>query len=116
MLILAHLVTQNWIWGNATIRLCRTVRSESAAEPARQELETIIEAARIEAEFNVIVTEASFLQVFEEVSHDATLVLLGLSVPGADDCRSYHAAMQKLLRHMPTTLLVSSTGEADLQA
>ncbi len=116
MVILAHLLTRNWEWSRARIRIIRLVNREEARRSARRNLEDMVEAARIEADIDVIVSDQAFPSVFRAHSRDASVVLLGLQPPDEDGAEAFYQNTQRLLGDMPTTILVSSTGEADLLA
>ena len=116
MVILAHLLMQNTEWGRTDLRLLRQVEANGDVAAARKELEQICVAARIEAEIAVPVSTQPFAQVLREQSEDATLIFLGLSIPGVEDEREFHRATEEMLVNMPTTLMVHSSGEAELQA
>lgn len=116
MLILAHLLTSNWAWRRSTVRLLRSVKREEAREPARQALQDLIEAGRINAEAEVVVSDHDFREDFVQASCDADLVLLGFEMPEQDQAETFCRRWEVLLRDMPTTILVNSSGEADLLA
>jgi len=118
LLILAHLLTRNWEWARADIRLLRVVESEAGRGPAAQALRGMVAAGRIEAEVEVVVSREPFATVLRRHSADAGLVLLGFRVADAGAGRPLvlgprHARM---LEGLPTALLACSTGEADLLA
>ena len=75
----------------------------------------MVEAARLDAEIVVVVGE-SFQQVLHQHSRDASAVFLGFHVPAEGDAAAFHARFTALCEGLPTALLVSSTGEADLLA
>ena len=116
MLILAHLLTENWEWGNASIRILREVSEEAGREPSHKAMAELAQAARIEAEVVVVVSRDPFAEVMPKYSRNATVVFLGFQPPDEDQALSFYEQQEKLVKDMPTTILVSSNGEADLLA
>ncbi len=116
MIIVAHLLTLNEEWDRTRIRLLRQVQTEDEVEAAETELRQIAASARVRAGVCVPVSTQPFASVLEENSADATLIMLGLSPPGKRTQLEFHNNMEDMLRNMPTTMLVHSSGEADLQA
>jgi amino acid transporter len=116
MVLLAHLLTLNWEWSRARIRLLRLIYEEAGREPATQALEQLIHAARLQAEVQIIVSESSFIEVLQRHSKDASVVLLGFNVPEEDEARDFQQYFGEITSDLPTVLLVCSSGEADLFA
>ena len=116
MLILAHLIMQNSDWKGTRLRLLRSTGDASRADAAREDLENICHAARIEADIAVPITDKPFADVLREHSEDASLILLGFTAPAPESQREYHARIESLLTEMPSTLLIHSNGDADLLA
>jgi amino acid transporter len=116
MLMLAHLLTRNWEWARARIRILRVVRNEEGREPATTALKDLVEAARIEAAVDVVVSDAPFKEILHAHSGDAGVVLMGFRVPEEPDVSAFDAHYMDIVSGLPTTLLISSTGEADLNA
>ena len=85
-------------------------------EPAREELEELVRAARVDAEVCVPVSSKTFAETLHAESHDADLILLGFTPPDPDRAEAYHEQMTGMLNDMPSTLLIYSTGEVDLLA
>lgn len=116
MLILAHLMTRNWEWARTRIRVMRLVPDEAAAADAKTHMQTLVDAARIDAEVATVVSDRSFPQLFRELSQDAALIFLGFQPVPESEAESFFMNQSNLLTAMPTTILVSSSGEADLLA
>lgn len=114
MLILAHLVTRNWEWRRAAIRINRLVASEDGLAPAREAMHTLAAAGRIDAEVTVIASRDPFPAVFRRHSRDASLVFLGFQPPPPEDAQTVRDHFEHLVEGMPPSLLVSSSGDADL--
>ena len=90
MLLLAHLMSRNWEWARARIRLVRVVDDRAGQAGAQAALSELIKTARVEAHVKVVVSTARFEEVLREHSADADCVLLGFELPedGAED--SWH--------------------------
>jgi hypothetical protein len=116
MIILAYLMTQNWEWGRATLRVLRAVEDESGVEPARRALRRLIGVARVEAETAVVLLAGGFANALAAHSRDAGLLFLGFEPVAPEQAVDFYQRHVALLRDLPTTILVNSTGEADLLA
>jgi hypothetical protein len=103
-------------WRRTRLRLLRQVRQECDVAQARTELETILQQARIDASVEIPVSAAPFGEVLHRYSADAELLVLGLNRVAEEAQEDFHSATQALLEGMPSTLLVHSSGEADLLA
>jgi len=116
MVILSHLLVLNAEWSRAKIRLLRQVESNGEVTEAREEIAAMLNEARIEADVAIPVSTAAFPEVFREHSGSASLVILGLNRVAESVQESFFANTEVLLKDMPPTLLVHSSGEADLMA
>jgi amino acid transporter len=116
MVILAHLLMQNPEWGRSRLRLLRQVRTAAEVEAAQADLIAICHAARIVAEVEVPVSTAPFPDVLRQHSGESTLVFLGFQPPEVGKDEVFLQQLDTMLEGLPSTLLVCSTGEADLQA
>ena len=116
MVLLAHLITLNGEWSQAKSRLLRLIQNEEGRQPAAQALGELINAARVDAEAQIIVSEDSFREVVPRHSGDASVVMLGFNAPEEKDAQASHDNLEAVLSELPTTLLVCSSGEADLLA
>lgn len=114
MMILAHLLCQNWEWRNSTIRILRKIEDEAGRTPATESLAKLIDAARINAEPTILVSKDNFSNILHRHSRGADLVLMGFDIPAQEDAESAFHHFESLLVDMPTTLLIHSNGEADL--
>ena len=88
MLVLAHLIRSGPDWARSRLRILR-LASEEARESAASELHELVDAGRMSAEVEIIVSDLPFAQVLHEASADATLVLLGFSPPPAGSERAF---------------------------
>lgn len=114
MVILAHLLTDNWAWRRARIRLLHLSAPDEDIEQVRQRMTRLVREGRLDAEI-VIVDHERIEDAVHEHSHDADLVMLGFRPPEDDESAGrFHSFYTALTERLPTTLLVCSAGEADL--
>ena len=116
MLILAYLIRQTPEWRESTIRMLRTVRDEAERIETVKELKTLARAGRIDADCDVVVTTEPFADTLKKKSSDAGVVFLGFQIPSEPDAGGFHHRFSELAADLPTTILVCSTGDADLLA
>lgn len=116
MVVLAYLLTLNWQWSDAEIRVLRLIHDEAGREPATQALEELVHAARIEATVQVLVSTRPFSEILRFHSQDAALVFLGFKLPEEGKEAEFQARYREMLEPLPTTLLVCSSGAVDLLA
>lgn len=116
MIILAHLLTLNRQWADATIRLFRIIQDPAGVQPARQALEALLREARVKAETRVIVSADSFETVFKSISTDASVVFIGFNLPEQSEAEAFQARYTRTLAPLPTLIMVSSIGDCDLFA
>ena len=114
MLMLAHLVTRNWEWSRASIRLLRVVRDERGVKPAREALQRLVDAARLDARAEVLPADRPFGEILAEQSGDADCVFLGFELPEPGQEDSWRERYAQLLEVVPTALLVSAPEGEDL--
>jgi Solute carrier family 12 len=114
MVLLAHLLTLNWGWNEAEIRLLRLIDDEAGRAPSTEALQDLLLMARVKADVQVLVSSSPFSEVLQRHSADASVVMLGFNVPEEGSAREFQDYFEKMMGNLPTTLLVSSSGEADL--
>jgi len=116
MILIAHLLTLNWKWPRARVRVVRLIQDEAGRQPAKKALEDLVDHARLDAEVDLIVSEDPFPKVLERHSADASVVILGFKIPGEREMEAFKFQMyfEGMISPLPTTLLVSSSGEADV--
>ena len=114
MATLAHLLTQNWEWRDSYIRVLRVIGDAAGRDSSRQAVGKLIEAARIRAEPRVIVSAEPFFDVFRSHSAKADVVFLGIQHSDDETPAQLYGRISELIKDMPTTILVHSSGEADL--
>ena len=110
MLLLAHLLSRNWEWADARIRLLRVVPREEGQIPARNALRDLVEAARFDAQIAVPVCDEPFVEILPRYSADAACVFLGMLLPAPDERAQWQARFDALLEKLPVTILVNSSG------
>lgn len=114
MVLLGHLLTLNWEWRGAEIRLNRVIQNEAGRRPATEALGALIKDARVKATVSVLVSEDPFQEVLHRHSKDASLVMLGTQLPDQDNADQFLVLTERAMDGLPTTLIVLSSGEADL--
>ncbi|KMQ51778.1 Na-K-Cl cotransporter [Chitinispirillum alkaliphilum] len=114
MVILAYLLTLNPEWSGAQIRILRVVTEISQKSESYSEMKRLIDAARIDADIEIVFSGKKFSDLLYEYSSDATVVFLGLSLPEEQYAGQFQSSVGALLEKLPTTLFIYSTGEADL--
>jgi hypothetical protein len=116
MATLAHLLVQNWEWRDTTIRVLRVVPDDAGRESSRQAVKSLIEAARIRAEPRIIVSTEPFTEILHKHSSLSDVIFLGLQASEGEAPVDLYHRTNSLLEDAPTTILVHSSGEADVFA
>ena len=116
MLLLAFLISENWEWANTRIRILRVVENEAGREPAEQDLQQLLDLARVEGDVQIVLEEESFSRTLHTHSTDATCVILGFELPGKAKEAEWHDCYRSFVDEMPTMILVNSLGGEDLFA
>ncbi|MDR0305872.1 MAG: amino acid permease [Chitinispirillales bacterium] len=114
MVILAYLISLNSEWSGTKIRILRVVSSSEERSRAYKELKQLIEAARMDVAIELIFSEDTFPNLLRKHSACATVVFMGFQVNADTDALRFQDSFGSLLHGMPTTILIQSTGEADL--
>jgi amino acid transporter len=115
MVILAHLISLNPEWAGTKMRILRVSYTPEEQARAREELERLIEAARMDIEIEPVISNDTFPNLLRRHSGLSTAVFLGFSISATlGDPEKFYDDYANMLRGMPTTILVRSTGEADL--
>lgn len=114
MVLLAHLIKLNWDWAEAEIRLLRLIDDEAGRAPSTDALQVLLAQARVRGEVQVLVSESPFPEVLQRHSSDASVVILGFNVPEEETALRFQSNFEAMMADLPTTLLVASSGEADL--
>jgi len=117
MVLLAHLLTRNWEWVGAEIRVLRVVGDAGGVEPATAKLRDLVDESRVVAKAEARVANGRpFQEILHEASADADCVVLGFELPEPGAEAEWHGHFSEFLEGMPTTLLVCSLGHEDLLA
>ncbi len=116
MLLLAHLMRQNWLWEEARIRLLRVIPNEAGRESTHEDLEALLSTARVQAEPQVIVAQRPFVDILREQSGEADCVFLGFALPEEGAEEEWGERSQALVEVGCTTVLVAAAGQVDLLA
>jgi amino acid transporter len=116
MLLLAFLISENWNWSSAKIRILRVVEKEAGLAQAESALKKLLDLARVEGDVEVVLAEESFSRVLHKHSADATCVILGFELPDKADEAAWHDCYRSFVDGMPTTILINSLGGEDLFA
>lgn len=114
MLLIAFLLSENWEWKNARIRVLRVVENEGGRLPAEENLQKMIDLARVDGDVEVVVEEESFSRVLHKYSADAACVILGFELPEIADEAEWHDNYRSFVDEIPTTILVNSLGGEDI--
>jgi len=113
LILMAHLLSHNWEWGNSRIVLKRVIQTLEGLEQSRKALEELIEFARVDAEAEVVVCSGNFADTLHKNSGDADCVFIGFELPEAGDEENWFANYEKMLNGLPTTLMVHSADAKD---
>jgi amino acid transporter len=115
MAILAYLLMHNWQWNRTRIRIITMLEPKEPKEHAEAQIEELIDAARLDADY-LILPHGNFDEQLALTSNDADLVMLGFRPPSDEHAEAFHGAYSGFVEELPTTLIVCSTGEADLMS
>ncbi len=115
--LLAYLVSQTNDWSKARIRMLQIVQKAEDHLAAEKRLHRLIDAARLNVDVEVILSQDNIPKLIADTSGSSDLVLLGMAERDVYDFSKYLAEDRSdLLEKLPTTLLVASNGEMDLLA
>jgi amino acid transporter len=114
MLLIGFLLSENWEWKNARIRVLRVVENEDGRLHAEESMQKLMGFARVEGDVEVVIEEESFSRVLHKYSGDATCVILGFELPEKVDEAEWHDNYRAFVDGIPTTILVNSLGGEDL--
>ena len=115
MALFAYLMTLDRTWSGAKVRLLRVVGDEAEERESRRLMEELRGQSRISAEIQLIRSESPPYEVIAAASGPvADLVMLGLKASDDDTVLRSLTKLEPLLKELPTTVLVSSNGEANV--
>ncbi|MBW1814444.1 MAG: hypothetical protein JRJ39_12480 [Deltaproteobacteria bacterium] len=63
-----------------------------------------------------VVSKKQFKDIVFKESKDASAVFLGFRLPPIEEASSFYATYKEYIEKLPTTILVCSSGDADLFA
>jgi hypothetical protein len=116
MLLLAHVIRLNGVWGDAELRVLRIVDSEEGVEPSRRHMEGLLEDVRVDATPEIIVrTDPSrpLVDLISTHSRATDLTLLGMQKPAGGSADTYGERLQQLVEAVGTVLLVHNARPRD---
>ena len=114
MVILAYLLSLNRAWSGTAIRILRIIPDATQHNATHAEMQTLIEASRMKIAIKIVISKEPFPGLLRTYSRDATAIFLGFSLPTKENAPAFHRSYNALVEGLPTTLLVHSTGDADL--
>lgn len=107
LMILGYLLKTSLAWQRADVRLKMVVPSEAAAEGAHRNLTGMLEQTRTGLKHDILVADGRpFLEIVEESSRGADLVLMGMATPEDRDFAAYYTDLQERTRNLPCTVFV----------
>jgi len=111
--LFAHLISLNPEWRDAIIRIMSIASSDMMAERSATMLDTVIRAARIPAETEVLVRRSgqSVQELIRERSENADVVLMGLRASQPGEELETARRLDELVEGLPTVIFVRSAGE-----
>jgi solute carrier family 12 (sodium/potassium/chloride transporter), member 2 len=114
MLVLAYLLRTNVEWESARVRLKLAVKTEAAAEKARERMEAMLDDLRIgEIQLDIRVAGGRpFSEVLRKASADADIVFLGLAAPD-ENFRASYDRLQTMSEGLPSTVFVLAEGSLE---
>lgn len=114
MMILAHLLKDNWEWANSDIDVLRLINDSAGKEPSLKNMAEMIHEARIEANSRVIISDDKFKDVLFKESSKADCVFLGFHIPEEGKEADWHSFYSPIVAKMRTTILIHSREADDL--
>jgi len=114
--LLAYLVNLTPDWSKARIRMLQIVKSGGEHLEAERAMAELVQAARLNVDIEVILSQEPVPKIISETSASSDLVLLGMADQAVADFGTFMQERTDFLDRMPTTLLVASNGETDVLA
>ncbi len=111
--LFAHLISLNPEWRDASIRIMSIASSDLMAERNATMLDTVIRAARIPADTEVLVRRGGqrVQDLIRERSAKADVVLMGLRASRPGEELETARRLEQLVEGLPTVIFVRSAGE-----
>lgn len=112
LVLFAHLLAQNPRWRNTRIVINSIATNEMTYTRNKDLLESMIRAARIDAEVNVILkpSDRDVQEIIWEQSEPADVVLLGLRSNKPGEEVEYAERMSELVSGLPSVIFVRNAG------
>jgi amino acid transporter len=114
MLILAYLLCLNPQWKGVKIRIIRIIPDAGEYTESLEEMQGLIDAARIAADIKTIVSAEDFPTIYKRESQDALLTFLGYLPPKDEDAVKVFEFIEKMQQEMPPAFYVTSSGDTDI--
>ena len=113
MLLLAHLLSLNDEWKNASIIIHTIILREEDREFMLKNVNEMINEVRIKAEPRIIIkpNDKSITEVIHENSRNANLVFMGLKLPQDGEEKDYVNRLEELSDGLKTTIFVRNSEE-----
>ena len=113
MLLLAHLLSINDEWKNASIIIHTIILREEDREFMLENVTEMINEVRIKAEPRIIIkpSDKSITEVIHENSRSANLVFMGLKLPQEGEEKDYVNRLEELSDGLKTTIFVRNSEE-----
>ena len=108
MMLLAYLLMHSNEYSNSKLYVKRVVKKKEEFKEAENELKQLINEARMEAEIEVVESEATFAETLHKHSSEACCVFLGFELPDDENKDKWQDSYKKMLEGMPNTILVHS--------
>jgi len=115
MVLLAHLLSQSRAFRAQGIRVLNVVPDAAAQPPMTEHLTRMLEAARIDAEVLVIVSDDIAAEMRKR-SRKAGVAFLGFDPPEVGEAQVFSDHYLRVIEHLDTVIMVHSAGDIDLEA
>ncbi|MCS5420686.1 MULTISPECIES: amino acid permease [Psychrilyobacter] len=106
MLTMAHLIALNDDWEGAKIRLLSVVDNEDKVVYRKTILAEMLVTLRVDAQVEIIVCKENINKTIKENSSEASLVLIGLSLPEKDHEILYYNKLMDMSEGLNSVLFV----------
>jgi amino acid transporter len=106
MLTMAHLIALNDDWKGAKIRILSVVKDEDKVVSRKTILVEMLVTLRVDAEVKIIVSKENINETIKENSSEASLVLIGLSLPEKNEEILYYNKLIDMSEGLNSVLFV----------
>jgi len=117
MILIAHMINQTDAWRGSTVRLLQVVADEKDVRTTEEELNQMLNEARIGADVKVLPPlgeDQTIQQLIHKESGESDLVVLGLRFPEEGQESTFMTRMTSFMENLPTTILVKSVNIEDI--